>query len=744
MSPYEKWERYHLDDGSIQKMSELYRQDNPTLGGGDTESTGLHIIYDKAFLIVFGWFIPGKDYGRVFTFEPTDITMTHFFEVSKKLKWNVWHNTKFDLHMMENLGYKYRVNNLIENMALARASFQAIPAREGGNSLALKDIGKLFVDAGAADAENRIKEIKQELREEKTKVLAAALKQFPMVIDGEVQTTSTGRPRNWGKGAIEKFLKDITNSLEDLPEDVRQIWEDWHEEYGGDEVSYKDIYDRYKEEMIRYAQDDVITMLEFAKKTVPIIKNRQQMSVIKREQQVIYPLFRMERVGMKIDRERLEQARKDVKNYIIERRKYMYNLIGKVVNANQHQEIKNTFKELWGIRLENSDKAALKAIEKEYKGQKPAEYAEVIRELRRLEKWYSTYILRILKISEPDGRFYTQIQQCNAVSGRVGSDGQQFPKKALKTHDGRTLFHPREVFIPDGGEFDRIYYLDYSQIELRNQAHYTILVSGGDKNLCRAYIPFECKNKLPYHGEKYNFKDKEKRKEWKMKGWIDEEGNEWTPTDVHGQTSHNALELLGYECYEKYKSYEFKGEGKAFFGEKIDEKKFQEVRDKGKTFNFMKNYGGGLGAAMKQLDLEEDVAQALIDGYAQAFPEVITYQNSVVEAHRKRGYVANAYGRRYYLKDSEKAYKLANYVIQGSCADLLKETIIKIDYYLKDKKSKFQMNIHDELSFLIHKDERWIVPELKKIMEDHDWHLIPIVCDIEYTDTNWAEKKEVK
>jgi DNA polymerase-1 len=125
-----------------------------------------------------------------------------------------------------------------------------------------------------------------------------------------------------------------------------------------------------------------------------------------------------------------------------------------------------------------------------------------------------------------------------------------------------------------------------------------------------------------------------------------------------------------------------------------------------------------------------------------AFPGVITYQQMITLAHSKKGYVQNGYGRRYYLKDARKAYKLANYVIQGTDADLLKACIIEIDKFLADKESKFVMNIHDELSFYVKHGEEWIIPKLKGIMEKHDWHFTPIISDIEITKTNWREKKD--
>jgi DNA polymerase I-like protein with 3'-5' exonuclease and polymerase domains len=53
------------------------------------------------------------------------------------------------------------------------------------------------------------------------------------------------------------------------------------------------------------------------------------------------------------------------------------------------------------------------------------------------------------------------------------------------------------------------------------------------------------------------------------------------------------------------------------------------------------------------------------------------------------------------------------------------------------------MNIHDELSFEIYKGEEFLIPAIKKIMEDVDWMTVPVVADVEITHTNWAEKEDV-
>ena len=98
-----------------------------------------------------------------------------------------------------------------------------------------------------------------------------------------------------------------------------------------------------------------------------------------------------------------------------------------------------------------------------------------------------------------------------------------------------------------------IAYLDYSQIELRLQALYTILVGHADLNLCRAYMPYKCKTiindgsigceQYQYHYEDFDYKNPEHIKhayDWKW--YYDEDlSKEWIPTDVHAATTHVAF-----------------------------------------------------------------------------------------------------------------------------------------------------------------------------------------------------------
>jgi DNA polymerase-1 len=112
---------------------------------------------------------------------------------------------------------------------------------------------------------------------------------------------------------------------------------------------------------------------------------------------------------------------------------------------------------------------------------------------------------------------------------------------------------------------------------------------------------------------------------------------------------------------------------------------------------------------------------------------------------QRKGYVYNISGRRYYIYNPNKFYKVANYLIQGSCADDLKKKMIQIDHFLLENhyKTRLLLCIHDELVFEVYEGEQHVIPKIKAMMEHTPGVLIPIIAEIEKTNTCWADKKGV-
>ena len=140
-------------------------------------------------------------------------------------------------------------------------------------------------------------------------------------------------------------------------------------------------------------------------------------------------------------------------------------------------------------------------------------------------------------------------------------------------------------------------------------------------------------------------------------------------------------------------------------------------------------------------DFDEETCKRIDASYYEAFPGIKQYHQWCFELG-SQPYATNLYDVKYY---GANGHHLRNILVQGTSAYMTKDRQAAVTKYLKEKgyKSKFVMPIHDEVQFLIHKDDPLeMCFELQKIMQDVG-SPVPIVSDMEITFTNWKEKEEV-
>ena len=172
---------------------------------------------------------------------------------------------------------------------------------------------------------------------------------------------------------------------------------------------------------------------------------------------------------------------------------------------------------------------------------------------------------------------------------------------------------------------------------------------------------------------------------------------------------------------------------------------FSKYRGKvGKRVNFAKNYGAQynkIATMFPDFNFDEETLHRIDDAYYKAFPGVKKYHEYCYEIARAQVYATNLFGVRYY---GLTGHKLINCLVQGSGAYFLKLKMIAVDNFLKENnyKSRFQMNIHDEMSFELVKGEEHIIFAIQKIMQEYPEGLVPIVADLEVSKTSWANKVE--
>ena len=701
----------------------------------DTETTGLNIKYDTPFLLPWGFVC--KDVAYIYCIDIDDDE--HLFKQTAqaiielaKTSALVGHNIKFDLHMLNNIGIDtpdevhYR-----DTMILIRLAHDALTPENGGPPLGLKEYASKYIDRNAKDNERLVKEERKNIAKEYNK----ALKDTLYKVD-----------RKWTISYLTDYFKDVLHNIDTLDDKTKTAYLSWYVDISeqirnnmtlghveSDDIPYN-LLDRAT--VTEYAMYDIVWTMEIFYQCTEAIEARGNQIALEREECLIPALVRMESCGFQIDENYVREVTKELAAYLKQQRNALYHLIGEHISVGAHAKIKDILINKYDLDVPGTGKEDLNRIYDELKVKQPdsdvVKFIGLVQELRTLEKWYSTYLLRFIReLDLGHKRIYTQINQVGTVSGRVTSDFQQFPKYGINKEDGSPLFHPRKMIVKSDG-YKGIAYLDYSQVELRLQALYTILVGSPDLNLCRAYMPYQCYHIVDdggigcdlyqYHYEEFDYKNKDHVAhsydwDWYLK---EDTTKKWTPTDVHAATTHVAFPDIP-----------------------TDSEEFKKLRGKvGKRVNFAKNYGAQFNRIKVMFpDYDDETIHRIDDAYYTAFPGVKKYHEYCNEIVHMQPYVANLFGVRYY---GLSGHKLINCLVQGSGAYLLKERIKEVDEYIQANKlkSRMQMQIHDEISYEIYPGEEKHVKEFQRIMQKFEDSYVPIVADLEFTETNWADKYE--
>ena len=703
----------------------------------DTETTGLNIKYDLPFLLPWGYM--SLDYKTAYIYcvdrdADSDLfTQTALvIERLAKQKGLCGHNIKYDIHMLDNIGVSLPDDlHYIDTMVLIRLAHDALTPENGGPPLGLKEYAVKYIDRSAKDNERIVKAERTAISKEYNRTLKDVLYKVD---------------RKWTLKYIDEYFKDVLHSVDTLDENVRPAYLEWYCDIPeqirnnmtsgrveSDDIPYNLLN---RQQVTEYAMYDIVWTMEVYLQCIAAVEARQNMDALKREEEMIPALVRMEACGFQIDGEYVRQVTKDLAQYLKERRDALFNLVQETIGVGQHAKIKEILNNKYNLNVVATGKEDLNRIYDELKAKTPdaevVQFIGLVQELRTLEKWYATYLLRFVReLDLGHTRIYTQINQVGTVSGRVTSDFQQFPKYGVDKADGTPLFHPRRMIVKSDG-FKGIAYLDYSQVELRLQALYTILVGEPDLNLCRAYMPYQCCHIVDdgdigcglaqYHFEDFNYENPEHIKhayDWKW--YLKEDlSKEWEATDVHAATTHVAFPDLDV---------------------KSDE--FKKLRGKvGKRVNFAKNYGAQFNKIKTMFpDYDDETIHRIDDAYYGAFPGVKKYHEYCYTIVDLQPYVPNLFGVKYY---GLSGHKLINCLVQGSGAYLLKERIKEVDDYIQSNhlKSRLQMQIHDELSYEIYPGEEEHVYKFQEIMQKFEGSYVPIVADLEFTTTSWADKYE--
>ncbi|MFJ9498567.1 DNA polymerase I [Brevibacillus centrosporus] len=389
----------------------------------------------------------------------------------------------------------------------------------------------------------------------------------------------------------------------------------------------------------------------------------------------------MEKQGIKVNRDRLEQMGVDLDAKLEGLTKQIYELAGQTFNINSPKQLGEILFDVLDLPVLKKTKTGPSTSADVL--EKLAPYHPIIDAIltfRQLGKLRSTYIEGLTKeIHSKSSKVHTLYNQATTATGRLSSTEPNLQNIPIRMEEGRKI---REAFIPS----EEGWYMlaaDYSQIELRILAHIS-----GDENLIDAF----------------------------QKGM-----------DIHTRT---AMDVFGVE----------EGEVTSLMRRQAKAVNFgivYGISDYGLSQNlnitrkeagdFIERYFSVFSGV--KLWMEEIVKQAKQDGF------VTTLLN-------RRRYLPDIRSSNFNLRSFAERTAM-NTPIQGTAADVIKLAMIRMQDSLQEKglKSRMLLQVHDELVFEVPQDELEMMKQLvPEVMESALKLDVPLKVDVSFGHT-WYEAK---
>ena len=435
-------------------------------------------------------------------------------------------------------------------------------------------------------------------------------------------------------------------------------------------------------DVVAYAGEDADITLQLKEHLSKEIEAHEMHELLHSLEQPLVPvLANMEYEGVRVDESVLKIMSDDLQQESIKAQDDIYRLAGVEFNIASPKQLGEVlFDKMKLVDKPKKTKTGQYATGEEILSKLANEHEIVNRilDFREFQKLKSTYVDALPEmISKRDGRIHTNYSQAVAATGRLSSINPNLQNIPIRTAKGREI---RKAFVPRD-ENHILMAADYSQIELRIMAAFA-----KDEDMIEAF-----KN----------------------------------GRDIHATTAAKIFKVPL---------------------EEVD----SDMRRKAKTANFGIIYGISAFGLSQRLNIPRSEAQDIISSYFEEFAAVKKYMDETVNLAKENEYVETIMGRRRYLRDinsgnaTDRGFAERNAInapIQGSAADIIKKAMIDIDQWMKAEKfkSKMILQVHDELVFDVHKDEKdKLEAGVKKLMNEAIQLEVPMEVEVGFGD-NWLE-----
>ena len=167
-----------------------------------------------------------------------------------------------------------------------------------------------------------------------------------------------------------------------------------------------------------------------------------------------------------------------------------------------------------------------------------------------------------------------------------------------------------------------------------------------------------------------------------------------------------------------------------------------EQRRYAKVINFGLIYGMSAYGLARALSIDNTAAKNYIERYFDRYPGVKLYMEHTRQSAKANGYVETVFGRRLTLPEinspngprragAERA--AINAPMQGTAADLIKLSMVKVQQVLDEEKrgTKMIMQVHDELVFEVPESEvEWVKREIPRLMAGVAHLKVPLLAEV--------------
>ncbi len=399
------------------------------------------------------------------------------------------------------------------------------------------------------------------------------------------------------------------------------------------------------------------------------------------EKPLVNVLFDMEKQGVKISFEVLEELLKQFRERADDYRLKIYNACGKEFNINSPMQLGSVlFNELGikEVKKKNSDKYTTAAEVLENLVDKYPVISDVLK-YRFYQKLISTYLEGFKPLADKkSGIIHTTFHQTATTTGRLSSSNPNLQNIPIRDDEGKEL---RKLFVArDGNVFIDA---DYSQIELRLLAHFS-----------------ECKELVEAYRKDEDIHSVTASQVFGV------DIKEVTPKMRRAAKAVNFGIIYGISEYGLAKNLKITNSTAKEYIEKYFE-----------TYSTVKDF------------MNKNVEFAKEHGYVST----LTGRKRVIPEIKSSNYNLRQFGERAAM----------NMPLQGSSADIIKIAMVNVDKALKKEglKTKIILQVHDELVLEAPEAESNRAAEILKYEMEHAVELkVPLTVEV-HVGKSWYEAK---